>query len=282
MRTDPTTLKTVLSSALVAAAITAGGIGLFLASQQRAPEPAEQEQAEQQQEQDTALTDAQKKAVEETVRDYLVRNPEILIEMSSELERQQASAEQESRNTAIAENADEIYRGENSFVAGNPEGDVTVVEFFDYNCGYCKRAFSKLTKLIENDDRVRVVLKEFPIFGERSVAVSRVAIAADEQGRYFDLHSALLKQNGQITQETALREAEALGLDMDKLKRDMESPEVKKVIDETRALAKELGIRGTPFYLVGDRVVPGAPDDLYDIFVETVAEVRENGCSAGC
>jgi protein-disulfide isomerase len=280
MRTDPTTLKTVLSSALVAAAITAGGLGLFIAGQSQTPEPAEQ--AQETREQKPALTDAQKQAVEETVRDYLVRNPEILIEMSSELERKQASAEQESRKAAIAENAEDIYGGENALVAGNPDGDVTVVEFFDYNCGFCKRAFSDLTKLIENDSNVRVVLKEFPIFGEHSIGASKVAIAAREQGRYFDVHAALLEQNGRVTQEVALRKAEELGLDMEKLKRGMEAPQVTKIIDETRALAQELGVQGTPFYLVGDRVVPGAPEDLYNIFVETVAEVRENGCSAGC
>ncbi len=284
MSTDKFDLKTVLAAGVVAAAVSAAGFGLFVASQSRMAEtkveaklPLATPPAT-----GTAFTDTQKTSIEKVVRDYLVRNPEILVEMSGELERKQAQAQQETRQAAITQNAEAIYRSENAIVAGNPDGDVTVVEFFDYNCGFCKRAFPDLVKLIDTDSKVRVVLKEFPIFGERSAAAARVAIAAKNQGKYFELHSEMLKTRGQVTQESALRSAEKLGLDMEKLKRDMNSPEVRAVITETRELAQKLGIQGTPFYLVGDRTVPGAPDNLYDIFQQNVAEVRKNGCAVAC
>ena len=287
MSAAPSTLKTVLAAGLVAALVSAAGIGLFVVAGQPTAEPAKQQaQIPQTETQRGAradrMTEAQKTSLEKTIRDYLVKNPEILIEMSSELERRQAAAQQEIRNRSIAENADRIFRSENALVAGNPNGDVTVVEFFDYNCGFCKRAFSDLLKLLENDDKVRVVFKEFPIFGERSEGAARVAVAARSQGRYFDVHSALLKARGQASEASALKIAEELGLDMTKLREDMKSPEVTGLIQDTRALAERLGVQGTPFYLVGDRVVPGAPENLYDIFVENVAAVRKNGCAVAC
>lgn len=284
MSTDNASLKTMLSGALVAAVVSAAGIGLFVASQSRAPETKVEAKLPRSAppEAGTGFTDSQKVSIEQLVRDYLVQNPEILIEMSSQLERQQAQAQQETRQAAIAENADAIYRSANAIVAGNPDGDVTVVEFFDYNCGFCKRAFPDLVKLIDTDSKVRVVLKEFPIFGERSVGAAQVAIAAKNQGKYFELHSEMLKTRGQVTQESALRSAEKLGLDMEKLKRDMKSPEVQAVITGTRELAEKLGVQGTPFYLVGDRTVPGAPENLYDVFLQNIADVRKNGCKVAC
>lgn len=281
--------KAVLSAALVAAAVSAAGIGLFVANQSRTPALKEQVQTppvaapkpEMAAPAETAFTDSQRKSIEAMVREYLVKNPEILIEMSALLEGRQAKAEQQSRETAIAQNADAIFRAKNPIIAGNPNGDVTVVEFFDYNCGYCKRAFSSLVKLMETDPNVRVVLKEFPIFGERSVGAAKVAIAAQKQGKYFELHSELLKSR-QVTKDSALRIAEKLGLDIEKLKQDMDKPEVQAVITETRQLAERLGIQGTPFYLVGDQTIPGAPENLYDMFVENVAKIRKEGCSVAC
>jgi len=216
------------------------------------------------------------------VHDYLVKNPEVLIDMQVELERKQIAEQKALREKAINENAAELFRSKGSFVAGNPDGDVTVVEFFDYNCGYCRRAFKDLVKLIETDKNVRVVLKEFPIFGKESEDVAKISIAAANQGKYFEFHSAVITAPGHASKAQALRIAEKVGLDMDQLKKDIESPEVAKVIAQTNQLAEKMGLQGTPFYLVGDRSIPGAPDDLYDVFVKKVADVRKNGCTATC
>ncbi len=230
----------------------------------------------------TVLNDDQREAIEQTVQNYLIKNPQILMQMSELLEKQQAQAQTDQVKAAISKNAELIYRDNYGLEAGNPKGNVTIVEFSDYNCPYCKRAFNDLTKLLDSDKDVRVVLKEFPIFGERSEGTARVAIAAKNQGKYFELHAALLKNRGQNTQKAALGMAEKLGLDMDKLKQDMGSDEVSKIIKETRELGTQLGINGTPFYLVGDRVVPGAPENLYQVFQQHVADVRKNGCDTGC
>ena len=228
------------------------------------------------------LNDTQRAAIEQTVQEYLIKNPQILMQMSELLEKQQADAQSAQVKTAISENADLIYRDKYGLETGNPEGNVTIVEFSDYNCPYCKRALKDLTKLLGSDKNVRVVLKEFPIFGERSEGTARVAIAAKHQGKYFEMHTALLKNRGQNTEKSALALAEKLGFDMDKLKQDMSSDEVKKIIAETRDLGTKLGINGTPFYLVGDRVIPGAPENLYQVFQQHVADVRKNGCETKC
>ncbi len=202
--------------------------------------------------------------------------------MSSELERRQEEAQQQSFKAVIAQNAEAIYRGQIGIVAGNPKGDVTVVEFFDYNCPYCKRALSTISKLIETDSKIRLVLMELPIFGERSIGAARVAIAAKEQGKYFEFHSELLKLRGQATEVTALRVAKRLGLDIKRLKQDMARPEVENVLTETNKLADILGIQATPFFLVGDRVISGAPENLHALLVQKVAAVRKEGCSFPC
>lgn len=229
-----------------------------------------------------AFTEPEKRSIEQIVREYLIQNPEILIEMSSELERRQAEAQQLSFKAVIARNAEAIFRGQIGIVAGNPKGDVTVVEFFDYNCPYCKRALSTISKLIETDGKIRLVLMELPIFGERSIGAARVAIAAKEQGKYFEFHSELLKLRGQATEVTALRVAKRLGLDIKRLKQDMARPEVETVLNETNKLADILGIQTTPFFLVGDREIQGAPDNLYDLLIQKVAAIRKEGCSVPC
>lgn len=274
--------------ALVGAVVSAAAFALFLnfsptTSQAPKSEVASKpETAEKPAAANDALSENQLAEVEKTVRDYLLKNPQILIQMSESLERHQAEERDKQIQTAISENADQIFRDNFGLEGGNPEGDVTIVEFSDYNCPYCKRAFNSLTKLLESDKKVRVVLKEFPIFGERSEGAARAAIAAKNQGKYFEMHAALLNNRGQNTEQAALRLAEKIGLDVEKLKTDMQSDETTKIIRETRELGNKLGIQGTPFYLVGDRAIPGAPDNLYDVFKQNVADVRENGCKANC
>ncbi len=267
-------------SAAVFAALLALSPGMFTTPVQEAePEPVVAEQPTASSE---AFSESQVAEVEKTVRDYLLKNPQILIQMSESLERRQAEERELRLRTAISENADMIFRDDYGLEAGDPEGDVTIVEFSDYNCPYCKRAFNAVTKLLDSDKKVRVILKELPIFGERSEAAARVAIAAKNQGKYFEMHAALLRNRGQNNEQTALKLAEGLGLDIEKLRADMNSEETTKIIRETRELGNKLGIQGTPFYLVGDRTIPGAPDNLYEVFRQNVADVRQNGCKATC
>jgi protein-disulfide isomerase len=223
-----------------------------------------------------------KKQIIDIVRDYLTENPEILVEMTTELDKRQQDEQATLQQKAISENADAIFRSPHAFTAGNPDGDVTVVEFFDYNCGFCRRAMPDVVKLVENDDQVKLVLKELPIFGEDSEDAAKGALAAHAQGKYFEMHQALFRQPGKANKDKVLRIANELGLDIPQLEEDMESEEVQQALDEARDLAQKLGLQGTPLYLIGDRVIEGAPDDLYDQFVEKVTEVREQGCKATC
>ena len=236
------------------------------------PEPAQAPEA-------TKLPPGQKKEIEQIVKSYLVANPEIFVDIQNALEEKMEKEQTEKLKVAISENAAEIYRAREASVAGNPDGEITVVEFFDYNCGYCKRGLHDVVKLVETDPKARVVFKELPILSKGSEEASHVALAAQKQGKYWEIHKAMLGAKGQMNEAAALQIAEKLGLDMDKLKKDMASPEVKSEIEKSAALAKKLGVNGTPHFLIGDRAVAGAPDDLYDQLERNVTELRKQGCA---
>jgi len=221
----------------------------------------------------------QRQSIEKIVKDYLIANPEIFLEVQTALESKLEQQQAERLKAAIAENARDIYRDPAADVAGNPQGDITVVEFFDYNCGYCKRGLHDVIKLIESDPKVRVVFKELPILSKGSEEASRVAIAAGKQGKYWDMHKAMLEAKGVMNEANALQIATKLGLDMDKLKKDMASPEVQAEIEKSEALAKKMGVNGTPHFLVGNRAIPGAPEDLYEQLAKNVGELRKDGCA---
>jgi len=228
----------------------------------------------------SAFTDAQKKALGEIIKDYLVKNPEVMFEVQSALE-EKTQKEQEARLKAfMAENAKSIFRGPNSSVAGNPDGDITVVEFFDFNCGYCKHGLAEVQKLIDSDKNVRVVFKELPILSKGSEEAARAALAAKRQGKYWEFHQAMLGSKGQANEASALKVAEGLGLDINKLKADMASDDVKKELQDDLTLAKTMGVNGTPHFLVGDKSIPGAPDDLHDQLEALVADFRKNKCTS--
>jgi protein-disulfide isomerase len=221
----------------------------------------------------------QQHAIQAVVRDYLIANPEILIEVQAALEAKMVKEEAEKTKALVAANAQELYHHPNAPTAGNPDGDITVVEFFDYNCGYCKRGFSDVRKLVDTDKKVRVVFKEFPILSDESEQASKVALAAQKQGKYWEVHQDLIVAKGRVDQAVALKIAEKHGLDMEKLKADMASPEVKAEIDRVKDLAKKMGINGTPHFLVGDKAVGGAPENLYDMLEGYVTDLRKTGCS---
>ena len=198
---------------------------------------------------------------------------------AAEAERKARDEEPTTTNAVVAEFAEDLFRDPGSPFIGNLNSDITIVEFFDYNCGYCRRGFADVTKLINTDSNLRIVFKEFPILSKDSELASRVALAAHEQGKYWELHRELISTRGTVDQSIALKAAKRLGLNMAKLRSDMNSPKIKDEIERVKKLANNLGILGTPHFFVGDRSVPGAPDNLFDLLSRHVADLRRTGCS---
>ena len=207
----------------------------------------------------TAPSDqAFQQAVEQVVEQHLRTHPEVIEQSLRILQAKRQAEEQERTRQVIATKQAELLNDQDSPVSGNLEGDVTVVEFFDYRCGYCKRVAGTVTQLQQDDPNVRVVYKDYPILGEASELASRAALASKVQGKHLAFHEALLASEEELTQETILALATAVGLDTEKLHRDMESPSIQTTIERNRTLAKELGINGTPGFIVGTELVPGA------------------------
>jgi len=221
------------------------------------------------------FTPEQKAALQQIVREVLVSNPEILLEAMNALEAKQQAEASKASKAAIVSNRKAIFEDGVSYVAGNPQGDVTIVEFFDYRCGYCKQVQPSLMALISEDKNVRVVLKELPVLGPESVIAARAAVASLEQGkgaRYFDFHNAMMEFRGQISEAEVIRMAGKAGLDTAKLKADMASPKVEQVLRGNLALADALGIQGTPGFVIGDHLIPGAVS--LDTLRQLVREAR--------
>ncbi len=229
--------------------------------------------------QDAGFSADQKKGIEKIIKDYLVGNPEVLQEAMAAYEAKMEKAQAEKLKAALADNAKGLYRSPTAPVAGNKDGDITVTEFFDYNCGYCKKSFDDVAKLIQGDSKVRVVFQEFPILSKGSEEASKVALAAGMQGKYWEVHSGLLASKARADEASALKFAEKAGADMAKLKKDMESPEVKAELDRVKDLATKMGINGTPHFLVGDKSIAGAPGDLLPMLTTHIGELRKTGCS---
>jgi protein-disulfide isomerase len=224
-----------------------------------------------------SFTDKQRVEIGQIVRQYLLDNPELLLEVSKELETRQQAAEDKKRDEALVANAKDLFQSEDDLVAGNPEGDVTMVEFFDYNCGWCKKGLPEVLSLVEKDKNLRIVMKEFPIFGGDSDYAAMAALASKSQGKYWEFHVAMLGHEGKITREAVDEIAKAQGLDLDKLKADMESPRIKEALARNQALAQSLNITGTPAFVIDKRVVPGyLPAD------GLMAAINEVRASGGC
>jgi protein-disulfide isomerase len=207
------------------------------------------------------LSPDQKKELGEFIRSYLVTHPEVLREAIDALDKHDKQAAEDARQKAVTSNADNIYRSKFQADVGNPKGQATLVEFFDYNCHYCKGALPDIAKLMKDDPNLHVVLKDFPVLGPGSVEAARVASAVRNQlqgERFWDFHYKLLGLHGPVGKKEALGVAKEMGLDMDKLAKDMESPEVNDGLKQTLAMADDLQINGTPTFVVGDSVVVGA------------------------
>lgn len=210
---------------------------------------------------------------EQRVREYLLKNPEVILEALQVLEGRQRAAEAETFKRTIAERSDEILNDPAAPVGGNPAGDVTLVEFFDYNCPYCRRVAPTVVELEEADPGLRVVYKEFPILGPGSEFAARAALAASKQGKYVSLHHALMRATDQVTEQTVIESAREVGLDIERLEQDMRDPAIEEAIARNLQLASALGITGTPSFVVGDRMVPGAAD--FRTLQSLIAEVRK-------
>lgn len=228
-----------------------------------------------------ALDDAQKKEIGEFIHQYLLENPEILFEVQDALQAKQEAQRLAKADTVITDNHDAIFNDKNDLVLGNPNGDVTLVEFYDYNCGYCKRAIKDMQALIKSDDNIRFVLKEFPILGPDSVAAHRVAAAVHTLApeKYGAFHMALLGGQSHADEATAISVAESLGLSEDDIRAQMKVGNGDDMIRQSYALANDLGISGTPAYVIGKELISGAVG--LDTLTGKVANMRECG-SATC
>ncbi|MBJ6373145.1 DsbA family protein [Sedimentitalea arenosa] len=219
----------------------------------------------------TAMTDAEREAFRAEVRAYLMDNPEVIIEAVNLMEQRKAEAQAEADLGLVAANADDIFDDGFSYVGGNPEGDITLVEFMDYRCGYCRRAKPEVAKLLKNDGNIRVIIKEFPILGEASMLSSRFAIATKQVAgdeAYIQVHDALMELNGDLTDVVLRRLADGFGLDADAILERMDSEEVTAEIAATRALAQKLQISGTPTFVLEDELLRGfLPADQMELIV---------------
>lgn len=233
--------------------------------------------------QDAAIAPKQKAAFEKLIRDYLVSNPKVMQEIINSWQNFQRQNQQsverqriDNMRTAVVANKTEVFKSKFDFSTGNPKASVTMVEFFDYNCGFCKRSLPDILTLLKTDKDLRLVVKEFPILGAGSIYASRAAIASKKQGKYWEFHIKLMSTRG-INAAQIERIAKEIGIDFEKLKKDMQAPEVTQEIEANLKLARSIGINGTPAFIIADRPVPGAVG--IDILRTQIADVRAKG---GC
>lgn len=197
---------------------------------------------------------------EAQVRQHLLQNPEIVVEALQQLEKRRQTAEANELQTLIGERRDQIFNDPTAPTAGNPSGDVTLVEFFDYNCPYCRKAAADIRQAINDDSKLKFVFKEWPILGPGSEFAAKAALASRKQGKYEAFHHALMSYSGRISESSALDVAEEIGLDVERLKRDMQDPAIADAIARNRALANDLRIAGTPTFVVGNEIIRGLVD----------------------
>lgn len=220
-----------------------------------------------------AMNDAERAAFGDAVREYLLENPEVIMEAVAVLERRQAAEQVANDAALISTNFSDIYQDPMSYVGGNPEGDVTFVEFVDYKCGYCRKAFPELEALLEDDGNIRMIYKEFPILGEESLLAARFAVSAMLIGgdaAYGPLHNKMMTMRGNMTEDSLAAVADGLGLDGAAFLEGMSDPKVDATLSDNHALAARLQITGTPTFVIGDQLVRGyVPlDAMNDIVTE--------------
>jgi protein-disulfide isomerase len=221
------------------------------------------------------VSPAQKSAIEQIIRDYILQHPELVIQaLQSAEDKAKAEAEERVRATLV-EKRQELLADPTSPIAGNPKGDVTIVEFFDYRCPYCKQVEPALEALLKEDRQLRIVYKELPILGKDSVYATRAALAARKQAKYDKFHTAMMAAKGQIDEKSILQVATASGLDIERLKSDMTASEIDDIIKRNYDLAQALDIHGTPAFIIGGELVPGAIDIA--TMKQKIAAARKSG-----
>lgn len=216
---------------------------------------------------------AEENRIKALALEAILENPEILQKAIALLQEKQKKEQAEIATRALATKRAQLERDPNAPVLGNPEGDVTVTEFFDYNCPYCKRAVEPVRRLLDDDDGVRLVYREWPILGDASVFAARAALAARAQGKYEEMHWALMNQR-RVTVESTLSAATRIGLDIEQLKNDMDAPEIDEHIRTSMSLARDLGFSGTPSFVVGNELVPGLVS--FEALASLVDQARQN------
>jgi len=205
-----------------------------------------------------SLTPDDRGRIEQIIHDYLLSHPEVVIEALKTADAQDKQKQAEASRAAIAAKRKELLDDPSDPVGGNPKGDVTLVEFFDYRCPYCKQVEPAIEALLKEDPKLRIVYKEFPILGKESTFAAHVAFAALKQGKYEQFHDAMMAAKGNITEDVILKIAADAGLDIAKVKADMNAPEIDKIIKRTYDLADTLGVNGTPGFVIGDNLIQGA------------------------
>jgi protein-disulfide isomerase len=222
------------------------------------------------------FSDKQKTEIESLVRNYLLENPALLREMADKLEVADKKAEDDLRNKALTTYKEEVFKTAADPQVGNAKGNVTVVEFMDYNCGWCKKSVGEIQSLVNSDKDIKVIFKDFPIFGEHSEYAARAALAAAKQGKYWELHQAMFAHEGQVTTDVVNQLAQAQGLDMTKLQTDIASKAIGEQIAANMELGKQLAINGTPAFIIDDKVYGGYL--TMEALNAAVAKVRTDGC----
>lgn len=233
--------------------------------------------------QDAAKTEGSKPAagtsvltrddVENIVRDFINENPQLIL---SSVDSYQQRSMQEQQTAAVKMNHDRLFRNERAPFIGNEKGDVIMVEFFDYNCGYCKKVFPELQELVKGDSNLKVVFIDLPILGPSSEVASKWALAAQRQNKYFEFHGAIMKHQGQLNADVLTKIATEIGLDLDRLKQDAEGTDVLVQLEQNRSLAGQMNIGGTPAFVLGEEIIPGAlPVSEMKVKIQQLRDARK-------
>ncbi len=215
-----------------------------------------------------------KAAIRSFVHDYVVANPDVLLEATRELEKKQENKGESVTEKAIRAFEAQLLHDDDSPIAGNPNGDVTIVEFMDYQCGYCKRAYAVVKSTAAADGKIKIIYNDLPILGGASSIAAYAALAAARQNKYLALHNALMEFRGPLDRARILNTAASVGIDVPQLEKDMEAPEITHIIERNMALANALGVRGTPTFVIGNQFVPGAIDS--DTLKKLIANARKS------
>lgn len=223
------------------------------------------------------FSESQKKDIDQMIHDYIMKNPEVMMESVKKYQEDQEVKRQQDSIAVLKENSDFFYKNAALPQAGNAKGDITIVEFFDYNCGYCKHAFSTVQKLLESDKNLNFRFVEFPILSEQSNLAAKWALAANKQGKYWEFHQKVITLSGPKSEEGLSKVAQEVGLDVEKLKKDANSDEIKNLLIKNHEMAQKLNISGTPAFIVGDQIFRGyIEDEQFKSLIETERAARKD------